>query len=183
MEKSPLQLTMTNNKTVANNKRAHSLNSLSTRSKTTKKTAARIAWESTTSFPTRGAKLLMFEECPLPQSPRHPTVSVETWLSRKCCLGIPKWLTPFWLKTQVQGAYLGESREREPPAVIEASRVVCKKSRKRNHFHCIIKFLCEDSLRGTVGGYRVKGTIDCIPEEILGLDRRLSQEQRSSGGC
>ena len=42
----------------------------------------------------------MFEECPLPQSPRHPTVRVETWLSRMCCLGIPKWPMPFWLKSK-----------------------------------------------------------------------------------
>ena len=39
--------------------------------------------------------LLMFEECPLPQSPCYPTIRVETWVSRMCRLGIPKWLMPF----------------------------------------------------------------------------------------
>ena len=45
-------------------------------------------------------KMLMFEERPLPRFPQHPTIRVETWLSRMCCLGIPKWPMPFWLKSK-----------------------------------------------------------------------------------
>ena len=29
------------------------------------------------------------------KSPRHPIIRMETWLSRVCCLGIPKWQCHF----------------------------------------------------------------------------------------
>ena len=105
------------------------------------------------------------------KSPRHPIIRMETWLSRVCCLGIPKWQCHFGSSPR----HLLGLIQSEHPA--DRAYLSCMHEADQEE---TIGFDLPDTLTEAGGleqavAHYCPNTSACISEEILGFGRELPQ--------
>ena len=94
-------------------------------------------------------------------------------MSRMCCLGIPKWPMPFWLKSK---ALAWANPERASSIYSRYPQVYARRRPGRRTIAVVLPGSFTET-GGLESWWHITArAIDCIPEEILGIARELPEE-------